>query len=73
MNLDSNTKKLAIGTVQFGMNYGIANNSGKINYNEAKSILEYAENVGADTLDTAIIYGDSESTLGEFLISKKLI
>ena len=65
MNLDSNIKKLAIGTVQFGMNYGIANNSGKINYNEAKSILEYAENVGADTLDTAIIYGDSESTLGE--------
>lgn len=63
--MDINRKKLAIGTVQFGVNYGIANNSGKINYNEAKSILEYAENVGVDTLDTAIIYGDSELTLGK--------
>ncbi len=62
--MDINRNKLAIGTVQFGVNYGIANNSGKINYNEAKSILEYAKNVGTDTLDTAIIYGDSESTLG---------
>ena len=63
--MDINRKKLAIGTVQFGVNYGIANNSGKINYNEAKSILEYAKNVGTDTLDTAILYGDSESTLGK--------
>ena len=35
--------KLAIGTAQFGSIYGIANKTGKINYSEAKNILNYAE------------------------------
>lgn len=56
--------KLALGTVQFGLNYGIANNSGRINPQEARSILRHALESGMDTLDTAISYGESESVLG---------
>lgn len=56
--------KLALGTVQFGLDYGVANNSGRVSLEEASSILERARQVGITTLDTAIAYGDSESVLG---------
>jgi aryl-alcohol dehydrogenase-like predicted oxidoreductase len=56
--------KLALGTVQFGMAYGIANQSGQINRLEAGHILSLARDTGIDTLDTAISYGDSEACLG---------
>jgi aryl-alcohol dehydrogenase-like predicted oxidoreductase len=56
--------RLALGTVQFGMTYGIANQQGKINFVSATEILEYAYASGIDTLDTAIAYGDSEQCLG---------
>ena len=36
--------KISIGTVQFGLDYGINNNSGKQNHNEVKSIFDYAYN-----------------------------
>lgn len=57
--------KLALGTVQFGLNYGIANQQGQVSQDEAKAILEHAWASGMDTLDTAIDYGDSEQRLGE--------
>lgn len=57
--------KLALGTVQFGVNYGIANISGRITSDEAKSILQLASVNSMDTLDTAIDYGDSEAVLGQ--------
>ena len=56
--------RLALGTVQFGMSYGIANRQGKIDFVSATEILEYACASGIDTLDTAITYGDSEQCLG---------
>lgn len=56
--------KLAIGTVQFGMDYGIANNHGKVQHIEVSKILKKAKNAGIDTLDTAIDYGNSEEILG---------
>lgn len=56
--------RLALGTVQFGLSYGIANQQGKINSVSATEILEYAYTHGIDTLDTAIAYGDSEQCLG---------
>jgi aryl-alcohol dehydrogenase-like predicted oxidoreductase len=59
--------KIAIGTVQFGVNYGISNKNGKSNKNEVSSILKVAENFGIDTIDTAALYGDSEQVLGEIL------
>lgn len=57
--------KLALGTVQFGMNYGIANQQGQVSPKEAKAILDHAWANGMDTLDTAIAYGDSEQRLGD--------
>ena len=35
--------KLAIGSAQFGLNYGISNNSGKIKLSEVKKILDTAK------------------------------
>jgi len=57
--------KIALGTVQFGLAYGIANQSGKVERDEADRILQAARKSGIDTLDTAIAYGDSEKTLGQ--------
>jgi len=61
--------KLAIGTVQFGLNYGIANKSGQVSAEEGKLILDFARSNGVDTLDTAIGYGDSEKVLGQIGVS----
>ena len=55
---------LALGTVQFGLTYGISNQTGQVSRLEAKDMLQMALSSGIDTLDTAIAYGDSESCLG---------
>ncbi len=57
--------KLALGTVQFGMNYGITSAHGRVQSIEVQDILNYAHNHGIDMLDTAHAYGDSEYTLGK--------
>lgn len=57
--------RLAIGTVQFGQPYGIANLGGQVSKEEAIAICEHAWASGIDTLDTAISYGESEQRLGE--------
>lgn len=62
--------KLALGTVQFGLDYGIANVSGRVTSHEAGAILQLAQEHGIDTLDTAIAYGDSESVLGQLGIGQ---
>lgn len=56
--------RLALGTVQFGIPYGIGNTTGKVNINEGKKILEHAWAAGIGTLDTAFSYGESEALLG---------
>ena len=60
------TERLALGTVQFGMNYGIANKTGQVTEAEVCKILDKAKTSGINTLDTAIAYGESESVLGKF-------
>ena len=57
--------KIALGTVQFGLDYGITNHSGQVSIDEVKNILDYAKDKGIDTLDTAARYGNSEQVLGE--------
>jgi len=57
--------KIALGTVQFGMDYGIANRKGQVSQREAAAILQQARSAGLDTLDTAISYGNSELVLGQ--------
>lgn len=56
--------RLALGTVQFGLPYGIANQAGQVSREQAGEILSVARESGIDTLDTAIAYGDSEANLG---------
>ena len=60
-----NTRRLALGSAQFGLNYGIANQAGQVLVNDAATILDCAAVAGFDTLDTAIAYGDSEERLGQ--------
>lgn len=57
--------RIALGTVQFGMLYGIANSSGQVSPEEVQKILKAATKSGITMLDTAIAYGDSEKILGE--------
>jgi len=59
--------KLALGSAQFGMPYGIANTKGKISQIEIIKILDLARKNNIDTIDTAKNYGDSESSIGKYL------
>lgn len=56
--------KLALGTAQFGLDYGVANKQGRVSLDEVRSILAVAKSAGIRTLDTAAAYGNSEATLG---------
>lgn len=56
---------IVLGTVQFGLPYGIANKSGQPDIGKVKNILDYANENGIRTLDTAAAYGDSEKVLGQ--------
>lgn len=57
--------RLALGTVQFGVPYGISNTNGQVDCTAAKVILNHAKLACMDTLDTAISYGESEQCLGQ--------
>jgi aryl-alcohol dehydrogenase-like predicted oxidoreductase len=59
-------KKLVLGTVQFGIDYGINNDKGMPSGNEVNAILASAFNSGIRTLDTAAAYGLAESRIGDF-------
>jgi aryl-alcohol dehydrogenase-like predicted oxidoreductase len=61
--------KIALGTVQFGMSYGISNNAGKTSQEEVGSILADAASYGVRVIDTASLYGNSETVLGRSLPS----
>lgn len=58
---------MTLGTVQLGMNYGIANVAGKPDEEKSFSILRAALEGGITALDTARAYGDSELVIGRFL------
>lgn len=56
--------KLGLGTVQFGMDYGISNEDGQTPENEVMNILQYAKEKEVSLLDTASQYGNSEEVIG---------
>ena len=62
--------KLAIGTVQFGLSYGIANEQGQVTEPEGQRILSRAHEQGIELVDTAIGYGESEVTLGKIGVER---
>ena len=55
--------KLALGTVQFGIPYGINNTIGIPNQDELNSIFSTARLNGIQTFDTAISYGNAEERI----------
>ncbi len=59
--------QLGLGSVQFGLDYGIANAAGRTPPGEVTAILRLASEHGIRVLDTATSYGDSEAVLGRVL------
>ena len=59
--------KIGLGTVQFGLDYGISNEKGRPSLEEVQRILKVAYDRGLDVLDTAAGYGESEMVLGKCL------
>lgn len=57
---------MSLGTVQLGLNYGIANKDGKPDRQKSFAMLNAALENGVTSLDTARGYGDSEQVLGSF-------
>lgn len=70
--------ELALGTVQFGIRYGVAGRDTPVPESEVRDILKRAWSMGIRTLDTAAAYGDIESRLqrlsegNEFQVVTKL-
>lgn len=56
--------KLVLGTVQFGLQYGV-NSAGRPSEEAVKNILAEASKGGVASLDTSSAYGNSEEILGE--------
>lgn len=58
-------KRIGIGTAQWGMPYGIANQSGMPGLIAIRKMLTLANYKGCELIDTAYVYGRSEAMLGE--------
>ncbi len=63
--------KISLGTVQFGINYGISNINGKTPESEVAAILNVADEFNVRVIDTAFNYGDSEQILGQYMSAKR--
>lgn len=57
--------KLGLGTVQFGLPYGISNTTGQTPAEEVSRILQTAAEHGITILDTASAYGNAEAVAGK--------
>jgi aryl-alcohol dehydrogenase-like predicted oxidoreductase len=63
--------QLCLGTVQFGMDYGIKNQK-QPSLKDAVKMLDYATQNGISAIDTAHAYGTAEDVVGEFLKRKTI-
>lgn len=63
----SGSPVLALGTVQWGMPYGISNLSGQPSDSDVRDIIAVAESAGIVLLDTARAYGSSEEVIGRIV------
>ncbi|ROV58148.1 aldo/keto reductase [Vibrio ponticus] len=61
--------KIALGTAQFGLDYGVTNKQGQVSLEEIERILAMSASNGIRILDSAIAYGESEKVLGQFDLS----
>ena len=55
--------KIALGTAQFGLPYGISNTHGQVDRTEMDKIWQVARGANITMLDTAIAYGNSEENI----------
>jgi aryl-alcohol dehydrogenase-like predicted oxidoreductase len=62
-----NLSRLMLGTVQFGLPYGVANRAGQPDYDEVLAIVATAVDGGVNAFDTGASYGSSEEVLGRVL------
>jgi len=60
------SSKLILGTVQFGLKYGINNTIGKPKKNEVLNLLKVAYSSGIRVLDTAEAYGNAHQLIGDY-------
>lgn len=58
-------QRLALGTAQFGLAYGLNNQAGQPSTAAVAQVLAAAQAAGLTLLDTAAAYGNSEARLGE--------
>lgn len=63
--------ELCLGTVQFGMDYGIRGQK-QPSVEQAVQMLDYATQNGINNIDTANAYGTAEDVVGEFLKKKTI-
>lgn len=63
-------QRLALGTAQFGLAYGLNNQAGQPSPAAVAEVLAAAQAAGLTLLDTAAAYGNSEARLGELIGSK---
>lgn len=62
--------KLCLGTVQFGLDYGINNTQGKPAIEDVFTMLDEAIAQGITCFDTAYAYGTAEELLGQYGINR---
>lgn len=65
---DRPLSRLMVGTVQFGIPYGVANQTGQPSYRDVVEIVAAMIEGGVNCFDTAAAYGNSEDVLGRSLI-----
>lgn len=58
--------KIVLGTVQFGIDYGVNNSKGKPSFETVKSILDFAFQKGIRVLDTAEVYGNAHDVISRY-------
>lgn len=64
-DLKGRAARFILGTAQFGLDYGITNELGKVDLAQARDILSAAHVAGVPLVDTAAAYGTSEALLGQ--------
>lgn len=64
---DYELSRMMLGTVQFGLPYGVANRTGQPSADEVRDMVAAALEGGVNGFDTAAAYGTSEEVLGRAL------
>ena len=55
-----------LGSAQFGLSYGITNDSGQVGFDDVVKILNLSYASGIRCIDTAEMYGNSIEVLGDY-------